>query len=211
MFSLLAIFSFIIVLFLASLKIIELVFANRGKFKSSYKKTFFTALALFLWFSFSAISTIFISSIVLKLPQMLFGNSQRANADVADVAIAKQDCQKLIDTIYNLENQIHQSENHRYIEESAPIFTIDLEYQKGSEKLNSVAEEYLALNVAENSQSYTKQMAAKLQEKAQLFHARTEIVENNQGVKEIINLLEEMDRVTEERQNMISGIKKQCQ
>jgi hypothetical protein len=208
MFTLLAIFSFIIVLFLASLKIIELVFANRVKFKSSYKKTFFTGLALFLWFSFSAISTIFISSIVLKLPQMLFGDSQPANADLA---IEKQDCQKLIDTIYDLENQIHQSENHRYIEESAPIFTIELEYEKGSEKLNSVAEEYLGLNVAENSRDYTQKMAVKLQEKAQLFQARTKIVENNQGVKEIIDLLEEMDRVTEERQNMISNVKMQCQ
>jgi hypothetical protein len=208
MFALLAIFSFIIVLFLASLKIIELIFTNRRKFKSNYQKSLFPVLALFLWFSFSAISTIFISSIILKLPQILFGSSQRANADVA---IEKQDCQKIIDTIYSLENQIYQIENHRYIEESAPIFTIKLEYQKGSEELSSVAEEYLALDVGKNSQNYTKQMAEKLQEKAQLFQVRTEIMENSQGVKQIINLLEKMDRVTEERQNMISGVKKQCQ
>lgn len=208
MFALLAIFTFIIILFLASIKAIELVFTTKRKIKPNYMKSIFTAFSLLIWFSFSTISTISVSTFLLQLPQIWFGNTQRANADAI---IEQQDCQKIVDTIYSLENQIHQTENHRYLEEVSPIFTIKLEYQKGAEKINSVAEQYLALDIAESSRNYTKQIAEKLQQKAQLFQTRTEITENSKGIKEIVNLLEKMDRVTAERQNMIEGVERQCQ
>ncbi|WP_144873076.1 hypothetical protein [Hyella patelloides] len=144
----------------------------------------------------------------MKPPQLWFVGSQKAIADVA--LIEKQDCQKFIDTIYITENQIHRLENHRYIEESASLFTIKLEYQKGANKLTSVAKQYLDLDVAENSQHYSQQLAQMLQEKAQLFKKRSETVENGKGVKQIFNLLEQMDLVTKQRQNLITAIEKQC-
>lgn len=207
-FVLFAIFSFIIVLFLASLKIIDRVFTAKKKLQPDYMQSIFAVFALFLWFIFSAVSTIVISAFFLKLPQIWSGNTQRTKFDVM---IEKQDCPKLIDTIYSVENKIYQSENHRYIEEVAPIFTIKLEYEKGAKKLNSVAQQYLALDVGKNSQFYTQQLAQKMQEKAQLFQTRTEITENSKGVKQILNLLAQMDRLTQEKQNLIENVKKQCQ
>ena len=205
--SILAIFSFIIVLFIASLKIIDLIFTAQINFKPKHIKKIFTATSLVLWFSFSLISTLLAAEFLVKIPQTFLGNSLHNNSNLT---LALKDCQKLIDAIYLGENKIYQIENHRYIEEEAPIFTIKLEYTKGAKQLQSVANRYLKLDVAENSQQYSNQIAQKLQEKAQLFQHRTEIKEDSQGVEEILNLLRKMDRVTAQRQSAIDAVKQQC-
>ena len=152
-------------------------------------------------------ATVFISKFFLQLPQTGFNVPQKA---VADIAIEKQDCQQLKDIIYQTENQIYQAENHRYIEEVSPLFTIKLEYEKGAKELSSAAEQYGSLDIAENSQYYTEKIARQLDKKSQLFQERTKAIANRQGMKKIPDLLNEMDRVTEQRKNLITIIKKQC-
>ena len=205
--SILGIFGFIIILFLVSLQVIDLVFSIRTKLKPVYLKQVFTVTSFLLWFGVSTLATVLISQFFLQLPQRWFNVPQKA---VADIAIEKQDCQQLKDIIYQTENQIYKVENHRYIEEVSPLFTIKLEYEKGAKELSSAAEQYSSLELAENSRHYTEQIAQKLDKKSQLFQDRTKAIANRQGMKKIPDLLNEMDRVTEQRKNLITVIKKQC-
>ena len=160
-----------------------------------------------LWFALSAFATLFISKFFLQLPQTWLSVPPKA---VADIAIENQDCQQLKDLIYSTENKIYQAENHRYIEEVSPIFTIKLEYEKGAKELSSAAEQYSSLDISENSQHYAEKIAQKLQKKSQLFQDRTKVVKNSKGIQKIADLLKQMDRVTEQRKNLITIIKKQC-
>lgn len=199
--SIIAIFSFIIILFLASIKIIDLVFTAKKQLKKEYLRTTFTVISLFFWFIISAVSTIFISYFLFKLPQKIFNNSKTA---ISLPEIAKQDCQQLTNTIYASENRIHSLDNHRYLEEITPLVNRKLEYEKASKKLKFAANRYLKLNVTKQSQHYSQKIAQTLQEKAQLFEERTKTIKSNS------TLVQKMDRLTEERKELINFVKKQC-
>lgn len=204
--SLLGIFIFIIILFLVSLKVIELIFSIKVKVKTYYLKEVFTASSLFLWFCLGAIAIILVASLLVKLPLAFETNTRQT----AKIILEDRDCQKLLDKIDLEEQQIAQIKNHRYLEKTASPFTIDLEYQQEAAKLNTLAEQYLNLNLTKNGQIYRNNIAQSLQTQAQLFQDRTKMRENSRNIPKIDNILKQMDRTIEQRKNMISTIKKQC-
>lgn len=204
--SLLAIFTFIIILFVASLKIIDLILATKIKFKPLYLKKFFTATSLFLWFCFGLVSIVIVSSLLVKLPLAFRVNS----SETTNIILGERDCQELLNRIYAQENQIYLIENHRYLEESSSLFTIKLEYQQAGERLNTVAEHYLNSDLTDKGRFYGNRIAQLLQTKAQLFEERANFQENGKNIKKIADILKQMDRVTEQRKGIISAVKKQC-
>lgn len=202
-----AIFGFIVVLFLISIPAIDLVFNLKSKFNSKFFRVVFPALSLSLWFFLGTFSTLFVSYNLVKLTQFLSGND---SAVVQNVSLETQDCEILLEKIYQVENQIYQVENHRYIEETFTSSNIKIKYQEGAETLNSIAEEYLNLNIAPN-QNYSKQLAQALTDKAQLFQKRLEISRSNsKDLQKFRTLIGKMDRATQQRKNLINTIEKQC-
>lgn len=204
--SILGIFIFIISLFLVSLKIIELIFLAKVKFQPNYLKKVFTFGSLFLWFCFSAISTILVASLLVKIPLAFETNTRQT----VKIILEDRDCQKLLDKIDAREQQIAQIKHHRHLEKTASPFTINLEYQQEAAKLNTLAEQYLNLNLTKDGQIYRNNIAQSLQTQAQLFQDRREIRENSQNSPKINNILKQIDRTIEQRENMINIIKKQC-
>ena len=63
---------------------------------------------------------------------------------------------------------------------------------------------------AEPGKHYINQIIEKIEKKAQLFRARTEIGNNNERFNEVVDLLSQMDQVTSDRQGIISSIEKKC-
>ncbi|MGK7896807.1 MAG: hypothetical protein AB4372_25145 [Xenococcus sp. (in: cyanobacteria)] len=125
--------------------------------------------------------------------------------------ITLEDCQELINQIYLSESQIHNVENHRYIEAVSSSQHINLDYQAGAKKLQEVAEQYLTLYLNSESGNYSQKLAKKLQEKAQLFETRSEITADAKNQSEIKQLLDKMDSVTKERLNAIESLENQCE
>lgn len=209
MLSFLTIFISVAVLFFASLKIIDLIFNAKIQFKLPYMKGVFRTTSLLVWFCLGTIATFLISTVLVKIPTAAYKPDPVAS-QIPTMAIEKQDCQRVIDTIYSTENSIYKLENHRYIEEISPVFTIKIDYKKGAEKLDSAAKKYRELEVAESTKPYTQAIADKLEQKAELFTNRSEAEENSKGIKKVIYLLDEMDRATEQRQQLIDALERQC-
>jgi hypothetical protein len=202
-----AIFGFIAILFLISIPAIDFVFNFKSKSKSNFAKVIFPALSLSLWFFLGAFSTLFFSYNVVKLTQFLSGNNVQ---NVQNVSLEQPDCEILLEKIYQAENQIYQVENHRYIEETFTSSNIKIKYQEGAEILNSIAEEYLNLNISPN-QNYSKQLAQALTDKAQLFQKRLELSRaNSKDLQKFRNIIGDMDRATQKRKNLIGTIEKRC-
>ncbi len=208
--SLLLIFVFTIVLFLISLKVIGLIFEIRKKFKAGGKQKSFTVFSLLALFASGLVINFLVSNLFLsRLPQAsLVGNKYRVVAN--NIAISAKDCKSIIDKIYLTENQIYKVENHRYLEGIIPVSNIKEEYKKGAAKLQSAADEYAQMKSAESGKHYTNQIIEKIEKKAQLFRARTEIGNNKERFKEVVDLLSQMDQVTSDRQSIISNIEKKC-
>ena len=208
--SLLLIFAFTIALFLVFIKVISLIFKARVKFIASDKKKSFTIFSLLALFISGLLINLLISNLFWsKLPQSssLSGNFR---AGINGDSISPEDCKQIIDTIYQTENQIYRVENHRYLEGIIPVSNIKEEYKKGAAKLQSAADEYSRMKSAEAGKYYINQIIEKIEEKAQLFRARTEIGNNNERFKEVVDLLSKMDQVTSDRQSIISNIEKKC-
>lgn len=208
--SLLLIFVFTIILFLVFLRVINLIFNVRVKFKANNKKKSFTIFSLLGLFISGLIINLLVSNLFLsRFPQLTsFKNSYKVVAN--NVSISEEDCQQIIDKIYLTENQIYRVENHRYLEGIIPVSNIKEEYKKGAAKLQSAADEYSRMKSAESGKYYINQIIEKIEKKAQLFRARTEIGTSNERFKEVVNLLSQMDQVTSDRQSIISNIEKKC-
>lgn len=99
---------------------------------------------------------------------------------------------------------------HRYIEEKVHLFVIKLDYEKGAQRLREQSRQYTNLKLQKNTADYANKIANKLQAKAELFEQRVEVQENKAGRKEIYRLLDRMDRITEERQQLIELVKQKC-
>lgn len=208
--SLIIIFVFTIILFLVFLRVIKLIFDIRVKFKASNKKRSFTIFSLLVLFFSGLVINLLISNLFWsRLPQSSFlGKNYRVVAN--NVSINQDDCKQIIDTIYVTENQIYKVENHRYLEGIIPVSNIKEEYKKGAEKLQSAVDEYSQIKSTESGKYYINQIIEKIEKKAQLFRARTEIGNNNARFKEVVDLLSQMDKVTSDRQGIISNIEKKC-
>ena len=207
MLAILVIFAFVVVLFFISIRIIDSILVIRNNFAVGTVRIGFTAISFFLWFVFGALMTLLVSYSSLNLSQLVWSDSQKT---IENSFIEPQDCQVLIDKIYQIENKIYQIENHRYIEETFTASNTKAKYQEGAAKLNATAKEYLSLNVSSNSQNYTQQLAETLVDKAQLFQQRTKIPEKNQKLQKVRRLITKMDRVTQHRRNLINAVEKQC-
>ncbi len=206
MFSLLAIFLVNLVLLFALFKASDFIFTLKTKRKFKESSVYITIATFVLLFLLSLIATFASAKLIANLiPPQRVQVSELVAAD-----IDSKDCSKLLDTIYLVENQITQLDNHRNIEETSPLFTIKLEYQKGAEKLREYASVYEELGLAEKSKIYSKKIAEKMQEKADYFDQRAKIKEDKEGAKQILQLLKKMDRVTQEQETIIEAIERQC-
>jgi hypothetical protein len=154
-------------------------------------------------------SIIFLLGVNLILNSSPF-SSIAHNREVSQINISVEDCSLLLDTIARTENRSDRQENHRYIEEEAPLFTLKLDYQQGAQQLREQSRQYSNLKLQKNTANHAKKIAQKFQEKAELFEQRIKIKENEVGKKEIYKLLNRMDRVTEERQQLIELVKQKC-
>jgi hypothetical protein len=122
----------------------------------------------------------------------------------------KSDCATLVSLISKSQQELSTVENHRNIEENAPLFTINLEYQKGFDMLRKKASEYKNLQVQDSTKVYTEAMANLLDRKADYFKERIDIDLNQTQVQGVFNLLDRMDSATSDRTNIINQIERQC-
>jgi hypothetical protein len=206
------VFSLIILLILGLIKVIDFLFLYRQKIKLQSLRLGFSILGIFFLLIISSLIVLGVIKSVVNISQLLTRDSVPKNNTFA--LISRRDCQPLLDTIKETENAIYQQENHRYIEEEAPLFAIQLEYHKGFQKLREqlVKYENLAAKESENiyAQNYGNQIAEQLKKKAELFKERIKIKPDKVGRKKIYELLEEMDKVTAERQKLIEQVEQQC-
>ena len=205
MLSLLAIFIVDLVLLFALFKASDLIFTPQAKLRYKKSSIYLTIAAFVLLFLLSAITTFGSARLIANL---ITSQKIQSSALLADIDL--NDCSKLLDTISLAQNKITLLDDHRNIEETSPLFTIKLEYQKGSEKLREYASIYEGLDVTEKSKIYSQNIAQKMQEKADYFDQRIKIKENKEGAKQISQLLKKMDRVTQEQQTIIEDIERQC-
>lgn len=206
MLSLLAIFIVNLILLFALFKISDFIFIFKNRPKSKISSIYLAVGAFILLFLLSVITT-FGSA---KLIASSIPPQNKSTLASLGANIDTKDCPRLLDTIYIVETEIAQFDNHRNIEEVSPLFTIKLEYQKGADKLKKYAAVYQELKLTNKSKIYTQNIAQKMQTKAKLFERRIKITENKKGIKEILELLKKMDRVTYEQQTIVEGIEKQC-
>ncbi|MGF1542341.1 MAG: hypothetical protein ACFCU5_18170, partial [Pleurocapsa sp.] len=92
----------------------------------------------------------------------------------------------------------------------SPLFTIKLEYQQGAIQLRGAAAKYQELNLTETGKIYSQKIAEKMQKKANYYEERTNLISDKEGTKKILQLLKQMDRVTQERETAIATIEQQC-
>jgi hypothetical protein len=122
----------------------------------------------------------------------------------------KSDCQTLTSFIYRSQNTLANLEDHRSIEANAPLFTINLEYQKGLEQMRKEATKYTSLEVRKDTKAYTEKIAGLLDQKADYFQDRINVDLNQTDVQGVFNLLDKLDSVTEQRTELINQINQQC-
>lgn len=207
MFAPVIIFAFILVVIFILIKVIGCIFDYTYQLKSKNLKLAVTIITFSLTFIFSLIIVVLGVNFIVSGLNFLGLNQ---NVAQGDFNVDLLDCPSLLETIYQDENQIHQFENHRYIEEVAPIFTIKIEYEQGAKRLREQAEKYQNLRISTKSINVTQEISQKLLEKAHLFEERVKITVNSSGTKQILKLLAKMDLITEERLRLIDLVKQQC-
>ncbi|BAU64128.1 hypothetical protein STA3757_14970 [Stanieria sp. NIES-3757] len=207
MFTPVIIFAFILVVIFILIKIIGCIFDYTYQLKSKNLKLVVTIITFILTFIFSLIIVVLGANFIVSGLNFLGLNQ---NVVKGNLNVDLFDCPSLLETIYQDENQIHQFENHRYIEEVAPIFTIKIEYEQGAKKLREQAEKYQNLKISAKSINLSQEISQKLLEKAHLFEERVKIAADKSGTKQILKLLAKMDRITEERLKLIDLVKQQC-
>lgn len=206
MLSFLAIFLFAILLIFILAKLADLIFVLKTKIESNIWSWTAIGTSFTIAFILSVLIVFYLLRFLVNFPNLLPSTAPM----FAKYSIDNLDCPVLIDIIYQTENSIYNYENHRYIEESSPLFTIKIEYEQGAEKLKNETKKYAQLKVGEKTQKTIAQIQQKLHKKADLFLQRTKINLENRGFDRIANLLTEMDRITQARLEIIDGVKKQC-
>ncbi len=208
-FPIIAIFIFVLILFFLSQIVVKIIWQNKAKFNSTKTlETSVTAIALLVWLIILMLAIFSATNIFVKPKDSFSVNSEEVNG--TDSILNLEDCQKLINEIYLGESQIHNLENHHYLEIVDTPTKIKLNYQKGAEKLRLIAEQYLELDLNPESAYYSQTIANKLQEKAQLFEQRMGILANINNRQEVNQLLAKMDVVTRERLKAIESVENQC-
>ena len=207
MFSFLLIFIFTLLGIFFLTKLINHIFSYKKRIKSKSLSFTFIVISLTLSFLFSIISFYLVLNFLVKIPDYLGINTKQ---QTLEAIIPATDCLPLTNAIEQTESKITGQENHRYIEETAHLFTIKLEYQKAAKKLKEQAQLYKKLTLSPESQQYTQKISDEFQKQSDLFSERTTIITNKTGIKKVYKLLEKMDRIDQERLRLINQVKQQC-
>ena len=207
MFSFVACFIFGLVWIFILMQLIGIILLVNKKIKVQIISFFFLILSLLLAFLLSVVSFYFVLDILATLPDYLAKEIRKQDFEVI---IPPRDCLPLLKAIEQTESQINKPNNHRYIEETAHLFTIKLEYQKAARKLASQAKIYHNLALSPEADKYAQQIATKLKEQADLFAERNTITTNKEGIKKVYKLLNKMDKVEQEKLRSIDRVKQQC-
>jgi hypothetical protein len=158
-------------------------------------------------------STIFIFYTTTVAVELLQQQPQKTSLSLtrSKLTIDRESCNELLDNIYSSEDTIYKFENHRYIEQLSPDFSVLLEYKKGAERLKITAGSYDELNLNQEARKYSAAIAFNMRKKARLFEERVAIKTKTSETKsKIAELLLKMDRVTSQRATEIDRIKQQC-
>ena len=207
MFSFIAIFIFGLFLIFVLMQLIDIIFILQKRIKVQFLSFIFIILSLSLSFLLSIISFYLVLTFLVKLPIYLGLETKQQDFDAI---IPKTDCLLLTNVIKQTENQIGEQENHRYLEKTAHLFTIKLEYQKAAQKLKEQGKIYNNLELSPEAQNYTRQIGTKFKEQSELFSQRNTIKTNKEGVKKVYKLLKKMDKIDQERLRLIDEVKQQC-
>lgn len=207
MFSFVAIFLFILFWIFILIKIVDLIFRVNRKIKGKTLSLSFISLSLTVSFIGSMISFYLVIIFLINLPIYL-GFKQKI--EPISIVFSTTDCSTLTEAIQQTDIQIDEQANHRYLEETAHLFTIKLEYQKVADKLKEQAQIYSDLSLSPEGQSYARQISQKFQALSELFIQRNTITPNKEGIKKVYKLLERMDELDRERLLLVNQVKQQC-
>jgi ABC-type transport system involved in multi-copper enzyme maturation permease subunit len=198
------IFVILLTFILSKITDLTLVFASR------LRSNTLSWTATGVSFIFSYILSVLIVFYLLHFIANFTKQIQVADNLLSSFPVDKKDCPAIIDTIYQSENSIYNYENHRYIEESSPLFTIKVEYEKGAKKLANEIKAYDKLKLADKSQQTIEKIKRSIREKADLFNKRSKLNINHKAFDTISGLIADMDGVTQSRLEIINEIKNQC-
>lgn len=207
MFSFLVIFIFILVWIFILVQLVDQIFIINKKIKAQASSLTFISISLALSFVVSMISFYLVLNFLFELPTYLGLETKQQDFEAL---ISQQDCLPLTNAIQQTESQIGQQENHRYLEETAHLFTLKLEYQKAADKFQEQVKIYKNLELSAEAQKYAQQISTRLEEQSKLFTQRKTITTNKEGIKKVYKLLDKMDKLEQERLRLIEQVKQQC-
>lgn len=205
MLSLLVVFVVNVVLLFVLFKASNYIFTLKNKPQFKKSPAYITVAAFLVLFLLSVIITFGSAKLIANIIP-----SAQLRASTLIVDLDSQDCPQLLDAVNLVKSETAKLANHRNIEETSPLFTVKLEYQKGAAKLQEAANIFEQLNLATNSKKYTQNITQKLQEKADYFVQRSNVKEDKTGTKQIEKLLKKMDRATLEQQLIFDNIERKC-
>jgi hypothetical protein len=189
--------------------IIDRVFSwkDRLRIKKKYNSLAFYLSSFFVLFIISKIFFFYTANLVVdSLDRFSLVASAREVSEND-----REECNRLLDNIYLSEDTIYKIENHRYIEQLSTDFFVFLEYKKGAERLNIMANKYDELQLNNGLKKYSTAIAIDMRKKAELFAERSALETKIGTTKsKIKKLLVKMDRVTEQRKETIDRVKQQC-
>ncbi len=207
MFSFVAIFIFILFWIYILIQIVDQIFKANQKIKSKTLSLSFISLSLLVSFIGSMISFYLVLIFLLNLPIYL---GFKPKIEPISIVLSPTDCLTLTEAIRQTDTQIDEQANHRFLEETAHLFTIKLEYQKVADKLKEQAQIYSKLSLSPEGESYARQISQKFQLLSELFIQRNTITPNKEGIKKVYKLLERMDELDRERLLLVNQVKQQC-
>lgn len=187
--------------------VIDRILLLNHKLEPKYLAWLISGISLLISVILAANIYFFIVSFFLSLPVF---SEYKISRVKQNIAIQPEDCPIILQTIAREQEELAFYNNHRYIEEKAPLFTIKIQYERGAEILREEAKQFAKLPINKNSKYYTNKIAEKLNEKAELFEQRVKAKPGIDSPEKVLDLLNRMDRVTEERLNTLEQVKKQC-
>jgi hypothetical protein len=201
-----SIFAFVLLLMYVWAKVIDRIILLKPKFESNALGWTLVLGLIGLSTLTAAIAFFILIRLIVQVPGLI--NARAVESEPPAIAMAQ--CQPLIAFVEQQEKQISKLEDHRHIEEVAPIFTIKSEYEKGEKALEQTALAYEQLQAEPNVEYYTTQIAERLRQKADVFQQRIEVDLETSEAQDVLRLLAAMDQITNARLQVVNQIKKQC-
>ena len=207
MFSFIVIFIFILAWIYILIQIVDRIFKANRKIKKQSLSLSYISLSLIVTFIGSMISFYLVLIFLFKLPFYL---GLKEATEPINIVLSAEDCSTLTRAIQQSNREIDERANHRFLEETAHLFTIKLEYQKVADKLKEQAQIYNDLPLSPEGQTYAQEISQKFQSQSELFMERNTITPNKEGIKKVYKLLQKMDKIDRERLVLVDRVKQQC-